>query len=337
MKNSMKFPFEERKYEVLKRGEEKTNLEWGKAPEQRTIEELLDYGLLILNKHQGPTSHQIVDTVKKILHLDKAGHSGTLDPNVTGVLVIALGKATRVVEVLLTGGKEYICLMHLHTPVEEDLIRKTFKEYMGKIEQMPPKRSAVKRQLRTRELYYLDIVEIEGQDVLFRVGCEAGTYIRTLCVDLGKKLNSRGHMQELVRSRVCTFSDQEWISLHDLKDAWEDHKEGKEEQIKTILLPFERAVAHIPKIWLSDFAVDSIAHGAFLSVPGIIKLDSDIELGDRVALFSLKGELIGIGQAKMNSQNMWKQQKGVAVGETKVFIEPGVYPRYKKNEEKSTS
>src|SRR3989344_8835610 len=181
----MQFPFEKRKYEILKRVEEKTNAQWGKKPEERSIQELLDYGLIILNKGAGPTSHQTVDFVKNILNIEKAGHSGTLDPNVTGVLVIALGKATRVVEVLLNGGKEYICLMHLHSPVEESLIRKTFKEYMGKIEQMPPKRSAVKRQLRTRELYYLEILEMNGQDVLFKVGCEAGTYIRTLCVDLG--------------------------------------------------------------------------------------------------------------------------------------------------------
>ncbi len=250
----------------------------------------------------------------------------------TGVLVITLGKATRVVEVLLHGGKEYVCLMHLHTPVEESLIRSTIKDYMGKIEQMPPKRSAVKRQLRTRELYYMQILEIQGQDVLFRVGCEAGTYIRTLCIDLGKKLGSRGHMQELVRSKVCTFTDKEWNTLHDLKDAWEAYKEGDEREIRKIIYPFERAVAHIPKVWVSDFAVDSIAHGAFLSVPGIVKLESDIEMGDTLALLSLKEELVGISQAKMNSQNMWKQQKGVAVGETKVFIDVGVYPRYKKLE-----
>ena len=328
----MEFPFEKRKYEVYKRGEEQTNPEWGKKPQDRSMEELLDYGLIILNKPAGPTSHQTVDFLKNILNIDKAGHSGTLDPNVTGVLVITLGKATRVVEVLLHGGKEYICLMHLHAPVEESLIRTTIKDYMGKIEQMPPKRSAVKRQLRTREIYYLEILEIEGKDVLFRVGCEAGTYIRTLCVDLGKKMNSRGHMQELVRSKVCTFTDKEWVTLHDLKDAWEEYKEGNDTTIRKIIHPFERAVAHIPKIYVSDFAVDSIAHGAFLSVPGIVKVESDIDIGDTVALMSLKGELVGISTAKMNAQNIWKQQKGVAVGETKVFIDLGVYPRYKKNE-----
>lgn len=329
----MEFPFEKRKYELLTRKEEATNPAWGKDPEKRSVEELLNYGILVLNKSQGPTSHQIVDTVKKILSLEKAGHSGTLDPNVTGVLVIALAKATRVVEVLLTGGKEYICLMHLHSPIEESLIRKSFKDYMGKIEQMPPKKSAVKRQLRTREIYYLDILEIQGQDVLFKVGCEAGTYIRTLCVDLAKKLHCKGHMQELVRSRVCTFSDQEWHSLHDLKDAYEEYKEGHEQALQKILLPFERAVAHLPKIWISDFAIDSLAHGAFLSVPGIVKLESDIDSGDTVALLSLKGELVSLGKAKMNAQNMWKQEKGVAVGESKVFMEPGLYPKYKKKEQ----
>ena len=250
----------------------------------------------------------------------------------TGVLVIALGKSTRVVEVLLKAGKEYVCLMHMHQPVEESIVRKTFAEYIGKIEQMPPKKSAVKRQWRTREIYYLDILEIQGQDVLFRAGCQAGTYIRTLCVDLGRKVKARAHMQELVRTKVSVFTDQEWVSLHDLKDAWEDHKEGKQDTLRKILLPIERAVEHIPKIWLQDNAVDSICHGAFLSVPGIVKVESDIEVDQTVALFTLKGELVGIGTSKMNAQNMWKQEKGIAVGETKVFMDRGVYPRYKKEE-----
>jgi len=248
---------------------------------------------------------------------------------VTGVLVIALGKATRIVEVLLKAGKEYVCLMHVHTPVPEQIIRKTLSGFLGKINQIPPKRSAVKRQLRTREIYYLQIIEIQGQDVLFRVGCEAGTYIRTLCIQLGKALGTKAHMQELVRTKVGTCTDKEWHSLHDLKDAWEDNKEG---ELKKMLLPYERAVEHLPKIWVSDYAVDSLAHGAFLSVPGIVKLESDIEIGNTVAVLSLKNELIGIAMAKMNAEDMMSQKKGIATGETKVFIERGVYPKYKKNE-----
>ncbi|MBI5797974.1 RNA-guided pseudouridylation complex pseudouridine synthase subunit Cbf5 [Candidatus Woesearchaeota archaeon] len=328
----MEFPFEKRKFEIYKRTEGSTNSQYGKRPEDRSIEELLNYGLIILNKPQGPTSHQVTDTVKQILHLEKAGHSGTLDPNVTGALVIALGKSTRVVEALLKAGKEYVCLMHIHEPVEEKKIRDAFKDFLGKIQQMPPMKSAVKRQLRTREIYYLDILEIQGQDVLFRVGCQAGTYIRTICVDMGRRLETKAHMQELVRTKVSTFTDQEWISLHDLKDAWVAYEEGNDAVLKQIIHPIERAVDHMKKLWLIDTAVDTICHGAFLSVPGIAKLESDIELNDQVALLTVKGELVAIGTAKMNAQNMWKQQKGIAIVDNKVFMSRGIYPKFQKRE-----
>jgi len=326
----MKFPFEQRKYTILSRMESATNPAYGKAPEERSAKELLDYGLIVLNKPQGPTSHQATDYVKQILHLEKCGHSGSLDPNVTGVLVIALGKATRVVEVLLKGGKEYVCLMHIHSPVSESQIREAFKEFLGKIEQLPPLKSAVKRQIRTREIYYIEILEIIGQDVLFKVGCQAGTYIRRICDDLGRKLGTRAHMQELVRTKVCLFTDQQWVSLHDVKDAYEEYKEGNEDAMRKVILPFERAVDHLPKVWIHDSAVDPVAHGAFLSVPGVMKLDSDIDVNDLVAILTLKGELVGIGTAKMNAQNMLRQAKGIAVGENKVFMERGIYPKYKK-------
>ena len=214
--------------EIVVRTEAKTNPARGKNPEERTIHELLDYGMLVLNKPQGPTSHQVTDFVKNILDIKKAGHSGTLDPNVTGVLVIALGKATRVVDVLLKAGKEYVCVLYLHDDVPEETIKKTFKEFLGKIEQLPPKKSAVKRQWRTREIYYLDILEIDGRRVLFRVGCQAGTYIRKLCTDVSAKMGTKGHMQELVRTKVGLFTDEQWVSLHDLKDAYALWKEGDE-------------------------------------------------------------------------------------------------------------
>jgi H/ACA ribonucleoprotein complex subunit 4 len=327
----MKFPFEQRKYEILERTKATTNPEFGKKPEERSIKELLDTGLVLINKPQGPTSHQVADYLKNILELDKVGHSGSLDPHVFGLLVITLGKATRSAEYLLKGGKEYICLMHIHTPIEEKVIRDKFNAFLGKIQQLPPLKSAVKRQVRTREIYYLEILEIEGQDVLFKVGCEAGTYIRTICHDFGKSLNTKAHMQELVRTRVCSFSYKDWITLHDAKDAFEYHKDGNETKLKEIIHPYEKALSHIKKIYLHDNAVDTICHGAFLSVPGIVKLDSDIEVNDTVALFTLKNELVAVGKAKMNSQNMLKQEKGIAVTDNKVFMEPNTYPKFKKN------
>ena len=329
---TMKFPFEERKYESLERIKGITNSNYGKLPQERTINELFDSGLILINKPQGPTSHQVSDYIKNILDINKAGHSGSLDPNVTGLLVVTLGKATRAAEFLLKGGKEYICLMHIHTKVDEKLIRNKFNDIVGKIQQLPPLKSAVKRQVRTREIYYIEILEIEDQDVLFRVGCEAGTYVRRICDDFGKSLNTKAHMQELVRTRVCNFSSDDWVTLHDLKDAYEYYKEGDESHLKKIIQPYEQAVSHLKKIYLSDNAVDTICHGAFLSVPGIVKLDSDIDVNDTLALFTLKNELVAVGKAKMNSQNILKQEKGIVVTDNKVFMEPNTYPKFKKNE-----
>lgn len=323
----MVFPFEERRYKELVRAEARTNTAHGVDPWKRSIHELFDYGVLVLNKPPSLVSHQCVEYVKHILGVPKAGHSGTLDPNVTGVLVIALGKATRVVDVLLKAGKEYVCLMRIHTPVDEETIRRTFLGFLGKVEQLPPKKSAVKRQLRTREIYYLEILEIDDRDVLFRIGCQAGTYIRKVCTDVGKAMGTYAHMQELVRTKVGSFTDGQWATLHDLKDAYELWKEGDERLLRRILMPFERAVDHLPKVWIFDSAVDSICHGALLSVPGIVKLDSDIAPGDTVAILTPKGELVGIGKARMDAHEVIRQQKGVVVAETRIFMPRGTYPK----------
>src|SRR3989344_5778449 len=161
---------------------------FGKFPEERTPEELINYSIVNIDKPKGPSSHQVSDYVQKILGIDKAGHSGTLDPNVTGVQPIATGRATRITEFFLTAPKEYVCLMHLHKPVEESALRQTIDEFTGKITQLPPVKSAIKRVERVREIYEFEILEIREQDILFRVKCQAGTYIRKLCHDLGKKL-----------------------------------------------------------------------------------------------------------------------------------------------------
>ena len=153
-------PFEKIKRSILVRTDASTNDSYGYYPESRSVEQLLEFGIVNINKPSGPTSHQISDYVKKILNLSKAGHSGTLDPGVTGCLPVALDKATRVVEVLLSCGKEYVGIMHIHKDVPEEKIRQAASEMVGKITQLPPIRSAVKRQLREREIYYLEILEI---------------------------------------------------------------------------------------------------------------------------------------------------------------------------------
>jgi predicted RNA-binding protein (TIGR00451 family) len=189
--NSMKLPFEEIKRKTIVKNKSKTNDKYGKKPEQRTTEEIINYGVINIDKPSGPSSHQVSGYLQKILNIKKAGHSGTLDPHVTGVLPIALGRATRVVEYLLKAGKEYVGIMHLHKKVDEKEIKKAFKEFTGKIKQLPPIKSSVKRQERTREIYYLKILEIDKQDVLFKVGCQAGTYIRKLCLHPNTEIISK--------------------------------------------------------------------------------------------------------------------------------------------------
>ena len=177
-----KLLFEQIERKILTKKPAQTNPEYGCNPKDRPVQELINYGIVNIDKTKGPSSHQVSSYVKNILNLDKAGHSGTLDPGVTGVLPTALGRATRILQTLLKAGKEYICLMHLHKEADNQAIETAFTKFTGTITQLPPVRSAIKRQERKRAIYYLDILEIKEKDVLFKVGCEAGTYIRKLCI-----------------------------------------------------------------------------------------------------------------------------------------------------------
>lgn len=210
--------------------------------------------------------------------------------------------------------------MHLHNDVSEEKIKKAMKKFVGKITQKPPVRSAVKRIEREREIYYLEILEIENKEVLFKVGCEAGTYIRTLCTAIGRELGTGAHMAQLVRTKVGRFNDADWISLHDLKDAYEDYKEGDEKEIRKIIFPIETAVEYFPKIWVFDNCIDSLCHGADLNVPGISRLNEGIEKDDIVAVMTLKNELICVGKSEMGSKDIMRKNKGKVVTEKKVFI-----------------
>lgn len=306
---------------------------YGCRPEERPINQYLELGVINVNKPSGPTSHQVSDTVKKIFNFKRAGHSGTLDPKVTGVLPIALEGATRIMQFLLPEGKEYVCLMHLHDNVDEDKIMKVFKKLSGKINQLPPIKSAVKRQWRKRTIYYVEILEIDQRDVLFKIGCEAGTYIRKYVHDFGQEIGTGAHMVELVRTKVGMFNIHNWHNLHEIKDAYVKWKDkGDEKDLRNIVVPIEKAISHLSKVWVSDNCVDALAHGADLSLPGVVKLESDINENDNVAVFTLKDELIMVGKAMMDSKNMMELKKGLAVKIGKVFIQRGIYPKFvKKN------
>src|SRR3989344_1189538 len=319
-------PFERTERKILVRKEAETDEKYGCNPNDRKTDEIINYGIVNIDKPKGPTSHQVSDYVQKILHIDKSGHSGTLDPAVTGVLPIALGRATRIVQGLLTAGKEYVGIMHLHKDVEEDKLRETIqKNFLGKIQQLPPIKSSVKRQLRTRSVYYFDILEIDGKDVLFKAGTEAGTYIRKLIHDIGQKLKTGAHMAELRRTKVASFDESTLFTLHELTDAYYFWKEeGNEKFIRKVIQPVENGVRHLPKVWVFDTTVESLCHGSDLKVPGIGKLNDKINKEDTVAIMSLKDELVALGIAKMDSNEMMAD-KGIAVQTEKVFMQPGIY------------
>ncbi len=319
-------PFERIERKVLIRKEAETDEKYGCKPEERKTEEIIDYGIVNVDKPKGPTSHQVSDYVQKILHITKSGHSGTLDPAVTGVLPIALGRATRIVQTLLTAGKEYVAVMHLHKNVEEENLRETIQKYfLGKIKQMPPLKSSVKRQLRTRSVYYLDILEIDDKDVLFKVGTEAGTYIRKLIHDIGQKLGTGAHMAELRRTKAGPFDESTLSTLHELTDAYYFWKEEQNEKfLRKIIQPVESGADHLPKIWVFDTTVESLCHGADLKVPGISKLNGKIIKGEAVAVMTLKNELIALGAAQISSEEMMLE-RGIAASTDKVFMRPGVY------------
>lgn len=324
MENLLPFEIAERK--ILVRKEAQTDERYGCKPEDRKTEEIINYGIVNIDKPKGPTSHQVSDYVQKILHINKSGHSGTLDPAVTGVLPVALGRATRIVQALLKAGKEYVAVMHLHKEVDEGKLRETIKKhFLGKIQQMPPLKSSVKRQLRTRTVYYLEILEIDGKDVLFNVGTEAGTYIRKLIHDIGKKLEIGAHMAELRRTKAGPFDESALFTLHELSDAyyfWKD--ENNDKFLRKIIQPVENGTNHLPKVWVFDTTVESICHGVDLKVPGISKLNGGINKEEAVAIMTLKNELVALGAAKISSEEMLGE-KGIAVQTEKVFMLPGVY------------
>ncbi len=324
-------PFEKIKRKILIRKKSISSSKFGCEPDKRPVKELINYGIVNIDKPSGPTSHQVSAYVQKILNISKAGHSGTLDPGVTGVIPTALGRATRIVQTLLKAGKEYVGLMHIHKEIAEHEIYHVCNEFVGKIMQMPPIKSSVKRKLRERQVYYFDIMEIEGQDVLFKVGCEAGTYIRKLVHDIGKKIGSGAHMAELRRTKAGPFNENtNLVTLQDLTDAFYYYKkEENEKYLRYCIQPIENAVKHLPKIYVLDSAVDSLCHGANLNVPGISKLESGITTEGIVAIMTLKKELICYGIAKLNSDEMLGD-KGLAIKTEKVFMLPGTYPKIEK-------
>jgi H/ACA ribonucleoprotein complex subunit 4 len=249
---------------------------------------------------------------------------------VTGVLPITLEDSTKVVQALLHSGKEYVCVMRLHSDVKEEPVRNVLAQFEDVIYQRPPLRSSVKRQLRTRRIYFLELLEMAGRNVLFKVGCEGGTYIRKLCFDVGEVLGCGAHMQELRRTRAGPFVEgaEGFVTLHDVAYWLKEWETTKDEQLlRKFIQPMETCLALVPKIYVRDSAVDAVCHGANLTAPGIVSFETDISEGSMVAVFSLKGEAIALGRAVVTSEAIKKMDHGVVALVKRVLMPRGTYPK----------
>ena len=305
-----------------------TNPEFGINYDQRTTEQLLEYGLILIDKPPGPTSHEVVAWTKRILNISKAGHSGTLDPQVSGVLPLGLGEGTKALGVLLLGPKEYMALGRLHSLPSKEKLQQTLDLFKGEIFQKPPQRSAVVRQTRTRTIYELELLEQKERLILLRVLCEAGTYIRKLYYDIGEILSFGGSMIELRRSKVHQFSEDQLVTMHELSDAYSTWKEsGDGSKLNNIILPIEHTLSEIKSVVIRDSAIDSLCHGAQLAIPGVLQISPNLKQNDLVAIYSQKGEVVALAEALLSESEIKENIKGYAFKTKRIIMKPSTYPK----------
>lgn len=247
----------------------------------------------------------------------------------TGVLPVTLEESRKIVQALLLSGKEYVCVMKLHGDVKKERVEAVLKEFEDVIYQRPPLRASVKRQLRTRRIYYIDFLEMEGRNVLFRVGCEGGTYIRMLCHHIGEVLGCGAHMQELRRTRAGPFVEgKDIVTLHDVAYWFMEWKKENEDSIlRKFIQPMERGLDLVPKIYVRDSAVDALCHGASLSAPGVLSIETGVSKGALVAIFTLKGEAVALATAEASTEEILKMDHGVVARVKRVLMPRGTYPR----------
>jgi len=313
---------------LVKINDDITNPEYGVYYDKRSIESLLQYGLILIDKPPGPTSHEVVAWVKRILDIPKVGHSGTLDPQVSGVLPMGLGEGTKALGVLLLGPKEYHALGRLHSLPSKEKLEKILDLFKGEIFQKPPQRSAVSRQTRTRTIYELELLEQKERLILLRVMCQAGTYIRKLYYDMGEILGSGGSMIELRRSKVHQFSEDSLVTMHQLADAFARWKEsGDNSKLTEMILPIEYALSEIKSVIIRDSAIDSLCHRAQLAIPGILEISPGLQQGDLVAIYSQKGEVVALAESLLSENEIKDNIKGYAFQTKRIIMKPSTYPK----------
>ncbi|KAJ0841117.1 putative tRNA pseudouridine(55) synthase [Helianthus annuus] len=309
-----------------------TPLPSGYSPLKRPLAEYIRYGVINLDKPANPSSHEVVAWIKRILRVEKTGHSGTLDPKVTGNLIVCIDRATRLVKSQQGAGKEYVCVARLHSAVPDVAkVARALETLTGAVFQRPPLISAVKRQLRIRTIYESKLLEYDAEKhlVVFWISCEAGTYVRTLCVHLGLILGVGGHMQELRRVRSGIMGEKDnMITMHDVMDAqWMYDNYRDESYLRRVIMPLEVLLTSYKRLVIKDSAVNAICYGAKLMIPGLLRFENGIENGEEVVLMTTKGEAIALGIAEMTTAVMATCDHGVVAKIKRVVMDRDTYPR----------
>ncbi|CUM63255.1 uncharacterized protein PRCAT00000826001 [Priceomyces carsonii] len=317
---------------LLVRSGHYTPIPSGSSPLKRDIKSYISSGVINLDKPSNPSSHEVVAWVKRILRVEKTGHSGTLDPKVTGCLIVCIDRATRLVKSQQGAGKEYVCIARLHDELKDSKdMSRALENLTGALFQRPPLISAVKRQLRVRTIYDSKLIEFDNQRNLsvFWASCEAGTYMRTLCVHLGMLLGVGGHMQELRRVRSGALSENDdMVTLHDVLDAQYVYDNTRDETyLRKVIQPLETLLVGYKRIVVKDSAVNSVCYGAKLMIPGLLRYEDGIELYDEVVLITTKGEAIAIGIAQMTTVDLQTCDHGVVAKVKRCIMERDTYPR----------
>ncbi|KAJ5043041.1 uncharacterized protein L3040_004429 [Drepanopeziza brunnea f. sp. 'multigermtubi'] len=305
----------------------------GCNPLNRDLKSYISSGVINLDKPSNPSSHEVVAWVKRMLRVEKTGHSGTLDPKVTGCLIVCIDRATRLVKSQQGAGKEYVCVIRLHDklPGGEAQFARALETLTGALFQRPPLISAVKRQLRIRTIHESKLYEFDNDRHLgvFWVSCEAGTYIRTLCVHLGLLLGVGAHMQELRRVRSGAMDETKgMVTLHDVLDAqWMQDNTRDESYLRRVISPLETLLTTYKRIVVKDSAVNAVCYGAKLMIPGLLRYESGIEVHEEVVLMTTKGEAIALGIAQMSTVELSTCDHGVVAKVKRCIMERDLYPR----------
>lgn len=313
-----------------------TPIPQGCSPLQRPIEDYIKSGFINLDKPVNPSSHEVVAWIKRIfakaLPVTKTGHSGTLDPKVSGCLIVCIERATRLVKSQQSAGKEYIGVVRFHSPIDDvRKVERTLESLTGAVFQKPPVIAAVKRQLRIRTIYESKLLEYDQRRNIgiFWVSCEAGTYIRTLCVHMGLLIGVGGIMEELRRVRSGIQSEGEgMVTMHDVIDATYAYMHNKDETyLRRVVKPLEALLVSHKRIIIKDSAVNAVCYGAKLLLPGILRYEDGIEINEQIVITTTKGEAVALGIALMTTATMATCDHGIAAKIKRVVMERDTYPR----------